>query len=73
MGSGDERAEKVRVDAVWEEFQGGNDRAIDTGALEQIARAARDAGLRIDVSKIRDAAQAERVLRTLELVRSRMR
>ena len=69
----DERAKKVRVDALWEEFQGGNDRAIYTGALKQIARAARDAGLRIDVSKIRDAAQAERVLRTLELVRSRMR
>lgn len=65
------RAAEVRAEAMH-----GTPEESDVVTVEErdrISRLARAAGLRIDVTKIRDRAQAMRVIQTLALFQSRMR
>ncbi len=74
MENAEERTEKTRTDAAWEELHVVDDQsAVTVEERDQIGRLARNAGICIDVSKVRGRPQARRILRTLELLRSRMR
>ena len=65
------RADEARAEAMRGTPEDSD--AITVEERDRISRLARAAGLRIDVSTIRDRAQALRVIQTLELFRSRMR
>ena len=69
-----EKAEEASGDATRGAIGTPEDRdAVTVDERDRISRLARAVGLRIDVSMIRDRAQALRVIQTLALFRSRMR